>query len=225
LDSEGVEKLSMRSLARALGTGSSTLYWHVCDKDELLRLILDETLGGVTVPEVGDWDARLLGTLVRCHDALKSRPALVDVLWRAAWQLGPETLRLADALIGLVAESGLPDEEVADSYMALLTLVFGFVAGEQSSPGNPRYSEVHAARRDDATTGAGGRYPNLTRYGPGAGADALARQFRYAIERFVAGIRVRVAEHEHAAQSRRGSRRRQGTRNTGSQRTTVSRRG
>ncbi|MGW2193259.1 TetR family transcriptional regulator, partial [Streptosporangium sp. NPDC001682] len=27
LDTEGVEKLSMRKLANTLGTGSSTLYW------------------------------------------------------------------------------------------------------------------------------------------------------------------------------------------------------
>jgi AcrR family transcriptional regulator len=193
LDTEGVEKLSMRKLATALGTASSTLYWHVRDKDELLRLILDETLRDVAVPDTGEWDARLRETLVRCHEALLRRPALVDVLWRAAWELGPETLRVADATIGFVAESGLPDEEVADSYMALITLVFGFIAGERASPGNPSYSEVLSARQDAEAADAGERFPHLVRYGPGAGREAMGRQFRYAVECFIAGIKTRVA--------------------------------
>ncbi|WP_157594713.1 TetR/AcrR family transcriptional regulator [Streptosporangium amethystogenes] len=202
LDTEGVEKLSMRKLANTLGTGSSTLYWHVRDKDELLLLILDETLREVTVPAAGTWDVRLLETLVRCHEALLPRPALVDVLWRAAWELGPETLRVADALTGLVAESGLPDDEVGDSYMALITLLFGFVAGERTSPGNPRYSE---ARAEGETAGSGPPYPNLMRYAPGAGVETMARQFRYAVERFITGIKLRVAEHERAADAPRSS--------------------
>ena len=39
LDTEGVEKLSMRKLAKTLGTVSSTLYWHVKDKDELAAVV------------------------------------------------------------------------------------------------------------------------------------------------------------------------------------------
>ena len=50
----------MRSLATALGTGPSTLYWHVHDKEDLLLLILDETVRPirVPVPEVGTSDLR-----------------------------------------------------------------------------------------------------------------------------------------------------------------------
>ncbi|WP_324788348.1 TetR family transcriptional regulator [Streptomyces sp. H51] len=196
LDTEGAEKLSMRKLARELGTGSSTLYWHVKDKDELLLLILDETLRDVVPPEPGGWDVRLFGTLAECHEALLARPALVDVLWSAAWRLGPETLRVADALTGLVAESGLPDDEVADSYMALVTLMLGFVAGGRTSPGNPPYSQMRAqsSDQDEEAADAARPYPNLMRYGPGTGEEAMKRQFRYAVERFIAGIKARVAE-------------------------------
>lgn len=194
LDAEGVEQLSMRRLAKALGTGSSTLYWHVRDRDELLLGILDETLADVAIATDGTWDERLRETLVRCHQALLPRPALIDVLWGAAWRLGPETLRVADGLVGLVAESGLPDDEVADSYLALLSLLFGFVAGERSSPGNPRFSEAVAG--DDAadTEIVAEQYPNLARYGPGAAQEALERQFGYALDRFLTGIGARAAE-------------------------------
>jgi AcrR family transcriptional regulator len=203
LDTEGAEKLSMRKLAESLGTVSSTLYWHVRDRDELLRLILDETLREVVVPEDGEWDVRLLATLVRCYDALRPRPALVDVLWHAAWDLGPQTLRVADGLTGLVAASGLPRKEVGDCYLGLISLLFGFVAAA-GAPGNPSYREVRARQSAaDDEPAAAPRYPNLMRYGPGADPQAMARQFRYAAERFVAGVRTRVADVESTRHSRR----------------------
>lgn len=206
LDTEGAEKLSMRKLAESLGTVSSTLYWHVRDRDELLRLILDETLREVVVPEDGEWDVRLLATLVRCYDALRPRPALVDVLWHAAWDLGPQTLRVADGLTGLVAASGLPRKEVGDCYLGLISLLFGFVAAA-GAPGNPSYREVRARQPaggdgDGDEPSATPRYPNLMRYGPGADPEAMVRQFRYAAERFVAGVRARVADAESRRRKR-----------------------
>jgi TetR/AcrR family transcriptional regulator, tetracycline repressor protein len=200
LDSEGVDRLSMRQLAAALGTVSSTLYWHVRDKDELLLLILDEALRDVTVPADGDWDARLLETLVRCYEALRPRPALVDVLWRAAWDLGPEALRVADSLTGLVAQSGLPDAEVGDCYLGLITLLYGFVAGAQA-PAGPGYRAVHeglAAAGGGHTAGPGHQYPSLMRYGPGTGPDMDPR-FRYAAARFIDGVRARAASGGQSA--------------------------
>jgi AcrR family transcriptional regulator len=200
LDAEGVEKLSMRKLASTLETGPSTLYWHVKDKEELLLLILDETLRGVVIPDDGPWNARLLQTLLSCHEALLPRPALVDVLWRASWQLGPDTLRVAEAVIGFVAESGLPDDEVTDCYMALIILLLGFVVSERGAPGNPPFSEMHTQPGTPDTNDAAARhYPNLMRYGPGTKTETMAHQFRYSIERFIASIRTRVAECDAAA--------------------------
>ncbi|MGH2823624.1 MAG: TetR/AcrR family transcriptional regulator [Thermoleophilaceae bacterium] len=212
LDSEGVEGISMRKLAKALDTGAATLYWHVQDKDELLLAILDDTLGDVSFPEDGGWDERLTKAMISCHDALLPRPALIDVLWGAAWELGPETLRIADELIGLVAETGLPEDEVADAYFALITLLFGFVAGEGSSPGNPSYSEIkaQAGSDNDQPAEASEKYPNLVRYGPGATHEAMERRFRYALERFIEGIRARVDEQAKAPAGkprRRGAKR------------------
>jgi TetR/AcrR family tetracycline transcriptional repressor len=188
LDSEGVEHLSMRSLATALGTGPSTLYWHVHDKEDLLLLILDETVRPIRVPVHGSWDFRLEETLLRCHEALLPRPALVDILWRSAWHLGPEVLRVADSLVGLVAESGLPEAEIGEAYLALITLLYGYVMAQRSSPGNPSYREMLDTSPDSPS---GDLYPNLIRYGPGAVRDQ--GQFRYAVEMLIDTIKVRAA--------------------------------
>src|SRR5690606_20842620 len=41
IDTEGIEKLTIRRLAAELGVGATTLYHHVRDKDDLLIQLLD----------------------------------------------------------------------------------------------------------------------------------------------------------------------------------------
>src|SRR3954452_11570162 len=53
LDEEGAGRLTMRRLAERLGTGSTTLYWHVETKDDVLDLALDRIFGDVPVPAPG----------------------------------------------------------------------------------------------------------------------------------------------------------------------------
>ncbi len=196
LDEEGVEGLSMRRLAGVLGTGPATLYWHVRDKDELLALILEDTSRSIEVPNGGGWDERLAALLLEAREALRPRPALIEVLWGAGWgDLGPETLRVADGMIGLVAESGLPEAEVADAYFAVLVFLYGFVWGETMSAGNRAYREGAAGSqsRDEGAPGPA-PYPNLARYGPGADPGGMDRRFRSGISRVIGGIRARAVD-------------------------------
>ena len=97
-------------------------------------------------------------------------------------------LRVADSLVGLVAESGLPEAEIGEAYLALITLLYGYVMAQRSSPGNPSYREMLDTSPDSPS---GDLYPNLTRYGPGAVRDQ--DQFRYAVEMFIDTIKVRAA--------------------------------
>ncbi|HEY4752016.1 MAG TPA: TetR family transcriptional regulator, partial [Candidatus Limnocylindrales bacterium] len=60
IDSGGLDGLTVRSLAQALGVGTMTLYWYVRDKDEVLDLVADRLLAGVTPPTpMGDWKAAI----------------------------------------------------------------------------------------------------------------------------------------------------------------------
>jgi len=44
LESEGYDALSMRRVAADLGTGAASLYAHVANKDELLKLCIDRVI-------------------------------------------------------------------------------------------------------------------------------------------------------------------------------------
>jgi hypothetical protein len=62
-DAEGMEAVTMRRLAKNLGVGAMSLYWHVPNKEDLLDLMLDAAFGEVELPErpAGNWrtDLRL----------------------------------------------------------------------------------------------------------------------------------------------------------------------
>ncbi len=179
LDAVGVDGVSMRKLAALLGTGAATLYWHVHDKRELLGAILEDAMRDVHAPREGRWDERLLELLRVGRRALRAKPALIDVIWRSGWQLGPETLRVADEMIGLIGESPTPKDEVADVYYALTTYLFGFVAAEATSPGTARYRGATGGRE----------FANLARYRPAADPAGMDRRFEAGITRFVASLR------------------------------------
>ena len=50
LDQEGLDAISMRRVAQALGTGVASLYAHVANKEQLLQLLLDRIYGELSVP-------------------------------------------------------------------------------------------------------------------------------------------------------------------------------
>jgi hypothetical protein len=49
-DAEGADAISMRRIARELGSGTMSLYWHVTSKDELLDLMIDAITGEAEAP-------------------------------------------------------------------------------------------------------------------------------------------------------------------------------
>lgn len=66
IDRDGLESLSVQSVARAMKVSAPSLYYHFKDKDELLQLVARELLrqiGKSTSPEAS-WEERMIGLSV-----------------------------------------------------------------------------------------------------------------------------------------------------------------
>jgi TetR/AcrR family transcriptional regulator, tetracycline repressor protein len=188
LDRTGIHGFSMRKLALQLDTGAATLYWHIRDKQDLLLAILDDTLQEVHSRSSGSWQERLEALLLDIRAALRRRPYLINVVWAAGWQLGPEPLRVGDELLGILADSGLSEGDVPNAYLTLLVFVYGFVQGEAAAPGNPDFeasttSTAASTERD---------YPNLMRFAVGMEPERIDERFRYGVAQQIAGIKSRL---------------------------------
>jgi AcrR family transcriptional regulator len=164
LTSEDDGSMSLRKIAKALDTGPASLYAYVNDMSELQALVLDRALEAVKVGETeGSWRDRLEELLRSYTEVLMSSPAVALMAFRTT-AVGPNALRIAEALLELLAEAGV-DQANAAWAIDMLTMFVTAVAAEHAhgsdagAPDGPvvqainrapanEYPRIHAARND-----------------------------------------------------------------------------
>lgn len=110
VDAEGLEALSTRRLAAALGVSGPSLYNHFRTKDEILEAVADAVSARVDLSmfeDCRDWRRALRAWAHSYRDALSDHPNIVPVLARGPGRR-PAGLRLADSVFGAMTEAGWP---------------------------------------------------------------------------------------------------------------------
>ncbi|BCJ44000.1 transcriptional regulator [Actinoplanes ianthinogenes] len=108
-DAEGIDAVSTRRVAAEFGTGPSSLYAHVANKDELLRLMFDRVCGEIELParEPGRWQAQIRQLMLETHEILQAHNDLARVAL-ASIPTGPNALRASEWMLGLLIQGGMP---------------------------------------------------------------------------------------------------------------------
>jgi AcrR family transcriptional regulator len=122
LQAEGLDKVTMRRLAQELDTGPASLYVYVRNTAELHAAVLDELLGAVNLGPVtaaGDWRDRLIEVLTSYAMVLFDNPGLAQSAL-VARPSGANYLALAEGVLGLLREGGVPDGPAAWGFDLLL---------------------------------------------------------------------------------------------------------
>ncbi|MFD5931376.1 TetR/AcrR family transcriptional regulator [Streptomyces sp. NPDC060333] len=112
VDSEGLEAVSTRRLAAALGVSGPSLYNHFRTKDEILDAVADAVSARVDLSMFSSEDGRSWRLALHdwahsYRDALSDHPNIVPVLARGPGRR-PAGLRVADAVFGAMTEAGWP---------------------------------------------------------------------------------------------------------------------
>ncbi|MVO84946.1 TetR family transcriptional regulator [Streptomyces sp. p1417] len=131
LRSGDAESFSVRKLAAALGTDSSSLYRHFRNKTELLRAVADRILLSAMDgyrPE-GDWKQRVTALALRVREAFGQQPQLAAV-WGRYGSGGAGSRLVMEELLQALRLSGLPDEEIPARYHRLVILIVALIASE-----------------------------------------------------------------------------------------------
>lgn len=133
-DRDGLARLSMRSLATALGVEAMSLYHHVRDKDDLLDGMVDVVFGLMHLPEVGgDWRDQMRARAESAREVLKAHPwalGLVD----SRSHPGPATLVHHDAVLGCLRAGGFSVPMAGHAFALLDAHLYGFVTQELALP-------------------------------------------------------------------------------------------
>lgn len=131
LRTSDADSFSVRKLAAALGTDSSSLYRHFRSKTELLRAVADRILLAAMDGHraEGDWKQRITALALRVRDAFGQQPQLAAVWGRYASSGTGSRLVMEEVLQALRA-SGLPEEEIPVRYHRIVVLISALIASE-----------------------------------------------------------------------------------------------
>ena len=133
LDAEGLDAVTMRRVAEALGTGPASLYAHVEDKDEMVAAVLDRIIAEVPLPDPIDpehWEDQLkdIGRAARAafgrHRDI-ARASLGNI------PTGEGALPLMNAMVGVLLAGGV-SEKVASWSVDILSLYVTATSYEES---------------------------------------------------------------------------------------------
>jgi TetR/AcrR family transcriptional regulator, tetracycline repressor protein len=133
IKAEGIEALTMRSVAAKLDVSAMALYHHVADKDEIIRLVGDDILAHIELPdpEEGDWRRLLTDAVIETHEALLSVPGMTAVMLTRT--LLPNARRILFFCIRQFERAGLSPAQAKLAYAGLHQLSIGRLMVETSS--------------------------------------------------------------------------------------------
>ncbi|WP_405707785.1 TetR/AcrR family transcriptional regulator [Streptomyces xanthophaeus] len=141
VDAEGLEAVSTRRLAAALGVSGPSLYNHFRTKDEILDAVADSvservdlsmfellTPPGTGTEVGGDWRTALHDWAHSYRDALSDHPNIVPVLARGPGRR-PAGLRVADAVFGAMTAAGWPPAQATRIGALMRYFILGAAVG------------------------------------------------------------------------------------------------
>ena len=133
-DSGGLESLTMRKLADALGAGAMSLYHYVPNRDALLDGIVDIVYDEIEVPSPDiDWWVALRQRAISTRAALRRHPWALDVM-ESRTQPGMANLRLHNAVLACLREAGFSISDAVHAYSVQDAYIYGFALQEKNLP-------------------------------------------------------------------------------------------
>jgi TetR/AcrR family transcriptional regulator, tetracycline repressor protein len=125
IDEAGLESVSMRMLASALGVKASSLYYHFESKDELMTGVAEflyRTLG--RPPSEGEWAYQVKGTFIQLQDFIQMHPNAAPLLVRGL-AYSPAAKKRANVLLRMICRGGLNPAASASLVSNLVALLVG----------------------------------------------------------------------------------------------------
>jgi AcrR family transcriptional regulator len=197
LDERGPGALSMRRL----GVAPNALYTHVRSKADLVDGLIDRVYAGIDLdPDpTKDWAEQLAAISNRVRAQLLAHPAVVPYALQQLG-LGPNSLRLGEAIYGVLRPAGFSDQATVGIVYALLTYILGFVALEIPRAGTDPQTSDEFVRRLHGFFAAlpPGEFPHTVQLAPLLARISTDDQFQFGIGIFLAGLQAQQPTPEHS---------------------------
>ncbi len=196
-DEAGMERLTIRRLADALGVGPMSVYHYFSNKEAIIDAMVDAVFAEVALPPAdAHWKTALRVRCISMRQVLARHPWAPPYM-ESRTSPGPATLAHHDAVLGCLRRGGHSLELVAHAYAIVDSYLYGFALEEAALPAGggegiqDLAGELAAAFDPEA-------YPNLVAFTtehvmrPGY---SFANTFEFGLDLILDGIE-RAAETE-----------------------------
>lgn len=186
VDAHGIDGLSMRALAAALGTGPMTLYNHVHNRRDLDVLVVEAVMGQARVPRTAsaDWRADVRAIATAAWRAVRRHPNAIPLILTRRSQ-SPAVYDWGEAMLAALARSGRSRQRLLVAFRAVTALVMGFAQAELAGPLAVEAPQAVIARFRALPAA---RYPRLIEIAGAARRSSPEREFRDGLALLLAGL-------------------------------------
>ncbi|MFB6878096.1 TetR/AcrR family transcriptional regulator C-terminal domain-containing protein [Streptomyces sp. NPDC056323] len=183
LETEGLDKLTLRGVARTLGSHLNSVSWYVKTKQTLIETLADHIVGSVDVTDLPeDPVGRVRTVATRYRDAMLAHRDGGRLVAGTFAGTG-KTLRVADTIVAALLDAGFKEPEAARLCWSIVYFTLGLTQEEQTPCDNPRGSFHELV--------ATGAYPALSRVGEELMvADSFDDRFHYGLARMLGSAKA-----------------------------------
>jgi AcrR family transcriptional regulator len=187
IDRDGLGALSMRAVGEQLGMATMSLYRYVSDRAQLEGLVVAHVLAGVdlTPPRRGPWTRQIAVLLERVREAVARHPDVVP-LTMTHRHSAPGTVRLGEALLGVLTPAGFSGEQRVIALRSLLSYLTGAIQLEHFGPLSGAGTDALAALPRE-------EFPLLAETARHARQVSAADEFRRGLDVLLAGLAAALA--------------------------------
>lgn len=198
-DAAGIEAVTMRRLATALGTATAGLYRHFPSRTALIAAMADTAAGGSRPPPdtATGWRARLEHEAREEWRLYRRHPWLLRVLATTRPPLEPGVLAAAERSVAAARDAGLPAPQAMAAYLAVSGLVQGLAllpaAESAAASSGPDIEEWWRGEADTvAALAQAGGLPHLRDQCPAAPFTEFDALFESALATLLDGVAAQL---------------------------------
>lgn len=190
VDERGLDALSMRSLAAAVGTGAMTLYNHVADRAELDALVIDAVMAEARwkrSASYDDWRDEVRAVATTIWRAVRAHPHVVPLILTRRSR-SPALAELSEALLRGLARSGRSGAELLIAFRTVSAFIAGMAQVELAGPLSVQAGEEPQEVIDRFRALPADRFPHLIEIATAAMRSTAEREFKRGLEVVIAGL-------------------------------------
>ena len=195
-DDVGMESLTIRRLAEALGVGPMSIYHYFPNKAAIIDAMVDAVFVQIALPpEDEDWRSAIRVRCVSAREVLNRHPWAPPFM-ESRTSPGPATLRHHDAVIGCLRRGGFSLEMTAHAYAILDSFVYGFALKEAALPAGGGEGVQEIAEAMAAEFDADG-YPHLFEFTMGHVMQpgySFVQSFEFGLDLILEGLAARAGD-------------------------------